>query len=202
MLRPADRQRECRQLIRSVGVEKPVFPSPPDREVAHPGDGTHKGNGVLGPDPPREEGEGDVDEREADPICPKTDSFFRIHAGLEVEVAGLLVVAEVARDEGVDVVDAVDGLMRAEDGGVAGGDLAEGLAEMGSLIWATSPGSAAAEGVWGAGGLRGTLRVSNTRVFKMYVGREVSSDFPGGKGRAGMFLSQRTAQKPGPLGPG
>jgi len=167
MLRPADRQRERRQLIRLVGVEKPVFPGPAGHEVAHPGDGTHKGNGVLGPDPPREEGEGDVDEHEADPICPKTDSFFRIHAGLEVEVAGLLVVAEVDLEEGVDFVDAVDGLMRAEDGGVAGGDLAEGLAEMGSWVWATTPGSAASDGGCGVGGTRGTLRVSNSRVFKL-----------------------------------
>ena len=42
-------------------------------------------------------------------------------------MAGGLVVAEVAREVGVDVVGAVDGSMRAEDGGAAGGDLAQGL---------------------------------------------------------------------------
>lgn len=44
-------------------------------------------------------------------------------------MAGLLVVAQVARDEGVDVVRAVDGPMRAEHGGVAPGDVTEGYGD-------------------------------------------------------------------------
>ena len=42
-------------------------------------------------------------------------------------MAGGLVVAKVTREVGVNVVGAVDGSMRAEDGGAAGGDLAQGL---------------------------------------------------------------------------